>query len=77
MRVVLNVLAATAWLVSATSWWRASRRAPALPPLTADAGEGWEQPLNAALSAASRRNTYAAASAMVAALLQAAASVVR
>jgi len=71
------VLAAVAWLVSATLWWWASRRPPALPPLTWDADVDWEKPFNEALTRGSRRNTYAALAAMVAALLQAAALLVR
>ena len=77
MKVCLNLLAAAAWLASAALWWWASRRPPALPPLTADADVGWVTPFNEALTRGSRRNTYAALAAMAAALIQAAALLVR
>ena len=76
VKACLTYLAAVGWIVSATLWWWASRRAPSLPPLTADADVGWETPFNEALTRASQRNAYAALAAMVAALLQAAALLV-
>ena len=76
MKACLNVLAAAAWLASATLWLLASLRAPKFPPLTADAGVGWETPFNEALTRGSRRNTYASVAAMVAAGVQAAALLV-
>jgi len=78
MKASLTVLAAVAWLVSAAFWLRAALYpVPPLRDLTADMGAGAYQPFNTALRGAAQRNTYAAVAAMVAAVLQAVASVVQ
>ena len=78
MQATLTVLAALAWLVSAMLWWWAAR-APVsrLPEPTTSLSTGAYAPFDTALQAVGRKNTHAASAAMVAALLQAVASVVR
>jgi len=77
MKACLTILAAVAWLVSAAFWLRAALHP--VPPLrapTADMTHEAYKPFDEALRGAARRNAYAAGAAMVAALLQAVASVV-
>jgi hypothetical protein len=78
MKASLTALAAVAWLVSATLWgWAASRSLPPLPAPNFSMTHEAYKPFDAALRGAARRNTYAAAVAMVAAALQCLALVVR
>ena len=61
MKASLTVLAAVAWLVSATLWWWASHQPPPrLREPTADMDRGAYKPFDNALRGAAQRNKYGA-----------------